>query len=99
MPDNPAFSFDSEGFIRRNPGYAWEKGFFQPLEMDFESRKIHPLHVYHWHPVLGIVEIECDFPLGRLPIWGNAKTFSFEPYYVTSLLPGAATRWHIRYQF
>jgi len=99
MPVNPAFSFDRDGFFRRNPDYAWEKGFYQPLEMDFSSAQKNPFRAYQWHPLIGIIEIECDFPLAKLPLWGNARTFSFEPFYDTHLLPGAAAIWSIRYQF
>jgi hypothetical protein len=99
MPDNPAFSFDRDGFVRRDPGYPWEKGFYQPLETDFKGDAARRLRVEQRHPLLGTLEIECDFPLARLPIWGNARTFSFEPFYEASLPPGAAASWSIRYRF
>ena len=97
MPGNPAFSFDGDGFVRRNPAYPWQNGFYQPLGIEAETPP--PLRVYQRHPLAGIVEIECDFPLAKLPIWGNARTFSFEPFYETTLAPGAGAAWSLRYQF
>jgi hypothetical protein len=45
------------------------------------------------------VRVECDFPLARLPVWGNARTTSFEPYFAMELPPGGAAVWAIRYGF
>jgi hypothetical protein len=95
MPRNPAFSIGSEGFVHRNPSYPWEKGFYQPLEMEYGS----PLSVYQWHPLLGILEVECDFPVAWMPLWGNARTFSFEPFYENRVPAGASAAWSIRYHF
>jgi hypothetical protein len=99
LPDNPAFSFDREGFLRRDPGYDWSKGYFQPLDMDFSIRQKRPLRVFQWHPLVGVIEIVCDFPLSKLPVWGNARTFSFEPFTETVLPSGASATWSVRYQF
>ncbi|HEX2613784.1 MAG TPA: hypothetical protein VHO02_09335 [Fibrobacteria bacterium] len=98
VPENPAFAPGADGVIRRAANYAWEKGFFQPLEAEWDK----PLKAEVAHPLLpfqGPVRVECDFPLARLPIWGNARTTSFEPYFATELLPGAAVTWAIRYGF
>jgi hypothetical protein len=95
VPPNPAFFLDDEGFLRRSPDFPWQDGFYQPLEAAFGQ----PLRAYTWHPLAGMVETECDFPLARLPVWGNARTFSFEPFHEISLLPGASAMWSIRYQF
>lgn len=95
MPANPAFGFDADGSLRRDPGFPWEQGFYQPLEAAFG----YPLRVEQFHPVLGKVTIACDFPLAWLPIWGNARTFSFEPFLETLLEPGATRSWSMRYTF
>jgi hypothetical protein len=95
VPPNPAFKMDEEGFIHRIPEYDWNKGFFQPLQSSFG----YPLHVEQKHPKLATIGIDCDFPLAWLPIWGNACTFSFEPYFHTVLQSGTKTSWAIRYRF
>jgi hypothetical protein len=38
-----------------------------------------------------------DFVPGFLPIWGNSRTFSFEPYYLGELRDGEQAEWTIRY--
>jgi hypothetical protein len=58
-----------------------------------------PLRVELPHPVAGSVRVECDWPLARLPVWGNARAFSFEPYHELTLQPGAVAGWSIRYSF
>jgi hypothetical protein len=95
MPANPAFGFDADGSLLRDPGFPWEQGFYQPLEMAFG----HPLQVEQFHPVLGTIRIECDFPLAWMPVWGNARTFSFEPYIDRAIVSGAKAVWSIRYIF
>lgn len=99
MPANPAFAFDRGGFVRRQPGYAWEKGFFQPLEFDAVAAGTFPFRVQQWHPRAGLLEVECGFPLAWLPIWGNARAFSFEPFHETRIEPGAEASWSVRYHF
>ena len=95
IPPNPALEFDADNFLRRRTGYDWSKGFFQPLQFSFG----HPLVVEQLHPKIGTVKVSCDFPLAWLPVWGNARTFSFEPYYHTVVEPGARTAWSIRTLF
>ena len=95
VPSNPAFEFDSENFLRRRPDYPWGEGFYQPLQLGFG----HPVRIEQRHPKVGTVEIFCDFPLAWMPVWGNANTFSFEPYLHTSVEPGASASWSIRYRF
>jgi hypothetical protein len=90
-----AFGLASDGVLTRNPGYPWERGFFQPLEAAFGR----PLRVEQFHPAIGTVLVACDFPLAWLPVWGNARTFSFEPYLEKTLAAGESASWGISYGF
>jgi hypothetical protein len=94
MPPNPALSFSADGTLRRNPSYDWAKGFYQPLDMAYGR----PLAAEQFHP-LGTVRIECDFPLAWMPVWGNANTYSFEPFHEVTVAPGETAAWSIRYDF
>jgi hypothetical protein len=40
-----------------------------------------------------------DFLPSFLPIWGNDRTFSFEPYFEKELAPGEGAEWNIEYRF
>ena len=95
VSSNPAFELDAENFVRRRPEYPWEKWFYQPLQLSYG----HPVRIEQRHPKIGTVDVSCDFPLAWMPIWGNANTFSFEPYLHTSVEPGASASWAIRYGF
>jgi hypothetical protein len=95
MPENPAFSFDADGTLRRNPEYAWEKGFYQPLDMEYGM----PLSAEQFHPRVGAVRVECDYPLAWMPVWGNANTYSFEPFHDVTVAAHGEAAWSIRYGF
>jgi hypothetical protein len=41
--------------------------------------------------------MDCHFPLAHLPIWGNERTVSFEPYFHTVVEPAQRTEWSIVY--
>jgi hypothetical protein len=81
------------GTLSRDPAYAWAAGCYQLLNIPFGA----PVDILQKHPALGEAKIECRFPVAWLPLWANANTVSFEPYYHTVLHPGNQTEWSIRY--
>jgi hypothetical protein len=95
VPSNPAFELRPDGFIQRRAGCNWSQGFYQPLQLCFG----YPVQVEQKLPKAGSVDVFCDFPLAWMPIWGNARAFSFEPCFHTVLEPGASASWAIRYRF
>ncbi|GIV79722.1 MAG: hypothetical protein KatS3mg050_4116 [Litorilinea sp.] len=90
------YYLDDAGYICRKSDYDWARGCYQAL--DFRPTG-DPLVVEQRHPVLGRVTAETDFAPSFLPIWGNDRTFSFEPYFQTELARHEAATWSIRYQF
>lgn len=92
-PASDAFRLDAQGFIATKREYDWKRGAFFPLSVTLGA----PCRMETPHPLLGQVEVRCDFPLAYLPIWANACTFSYEPFHHTVLDPGAESRWSIRY--
>jgi len=96
MPENPGYFFDPQGFVERKPGHDWVRGWFQPLEYE---RNGSSLTVVEKHPKVGEVITTTDFLPAFLPIWGNDRTFSFEPYFERRLAPGEEAGWSISYQF
>lgn len=95
LPANPAFSLEDGVTLIRDETYPWEKGSYQLLDMAWSE----PLAIRQYHPVIGHVEITCDFPVAKMPVWGNARTFSFEPYFETILAPGDHAEWGMEYGF
>ncbi len=95
LPENPGYALGSSGFIRMKDLPWDQRGHFQLLGHPGS----HPLAIVQRHPAAGLVAAWTDYVPGRLPIWGNRCTFSFEPYYERVLGPGAEARWSISYAF
>ena len=94
MPDNPGYVFAPSGFIARR-NFPDGRGYFQPLEMDAHA----PLVVIQKHPVIGLTTGTCSYVPTWMPIWGNANTFSWEPYLERTVAPGQTAEWWIDYDF
>jgi len=94
FPENDGFEFAESGFIARK-SWPWQKGHYQALDHDANS----PLTVQHIHPKLGLVVATTSYVPGFFPIWGNTKTFSWEPFLERTLAPGQHYSWWIDYQF
>jgi hypothetical protein len=82
------------GFIARS-GWPWRDGHYLPLDHDATA----PLVLLQRHPVLGIVAASCSYVPDFFPVWGNAITFSWEPFLERTVAPGQAHEWWIDYFF
>ncbi len=51
------------------------------------------------HPGVGSVTFATSFAPSACVIWGNDRTFSFEPYLALDLAPGDERAWHLTYRF
>lgn len=96
MPENPGYSVNIDGFVARKAGYDWPHGWFQQLDY---AKSGADMEVTQIHDAVGEVKVTTDFLPSFLPIWGNDKTFSFEPYFTRDLARGEGTAWSITYQF
>ena len=97
VPENPGFAKDADGWICRKDGHAWEAGCF--VELAYDPSASRALRVEQSHPVVGTVTVRADFAPTSFPIWGNDRTFSFEPYWERTLAPGESAEWAIEYTF
>ncbi len=77
LSDNPAYFIKSGGLIEMNRHYNWREGYFQLLE-NCQGREFMAIQL---HPQLGQIHVTGDFPLLKVAIWANDRTFSFEPFY------------------
>jgi hypothetical protein len=94
MPDNPGFILAPSGFIQRL-GWPWSDGHYQPLDHRAQA----PLVVTQRHPQLGLVAAHCSYVPSYFPIWGNTRTFSWEPFLERLLAPDQELSWSIDYDF
>lgn len=95
MPENAGYFINDEGFICQKAEYEWAKGYYQAL--DFEATD--GISVIEKHPTVGEVITTTDFAPDFLPVWSNANTLSFEPYFDAQLGKGESAAWRISYQF
>jgi hypothetical protein len=94
FPENPGYMMAPSGFIARK-NWPWHGGPYQALDHAATTNLV----VMQKHPKLGLVGATCSYIPSFFPIWGNANTFSWEPFLERSLAPGQATSWWIDYDF
>jgi hypothetical protein len=94
FPDNPGYALAGSGFIRRRDG-PWSTGYYQALDLAATA----PLVILQRHPTLGLVAGSCSYAPTFLPIWGNPRTFSWEPFLECNVANGQTTSWSIDYDF
>eukprot|EP01045_Picozoa_sp_COSAG04_P020844 COSAG04_NODE_2182_length_4606_cov_3.538052_1_plen_366_part_00 len=94
-PGNDGFEVGESGYVRRR-GWPWDSAHFQALDHGDEPR---PLGVIARHPLVGMVASQCSYCPSLLPIWGNAVTYSWEPYLDRTLSAGQRAEWWIEYEF
>jgi len=51
------------------------------------------------HPLLGMVSATCSYVPAFFPIWGNERTFSWEPFIERTLYENQELEWWISYDF
>ncbi len=95
LPIAGGFDFNDKEDLLRMENIDWKNGCFQLLNLPFGS----PMEFYPKHPLLGEMQVKCPFPLAWMPVWGNDRTLSLEPYHHTVVLANAISEWSIQYQF
>jgi hypothetical protein len=96
MPENPGYFVNPEGYITRKKEHDWRRGWFQPVDYQKADSS---LTTVEKHPKVGQVTVVTDYLPSFLPIWGNDRTFSFEPYTERELAGGEEAAWSIEYTF
>jgi len=51
------------------------------------------------HPVVGLVAASLSYIPRYFPIWGNARTFSWEPFHERTIWEEQEAEWSIDYHF
>jgi hypothetical protein len=92
-PDNAGYEM-RDGTICMKADYPWVKGLFHVLCVPLTK-----LRFTVPHPVVGSIDLKTDYDVVRCAIWGNARTFSFEPFMQRAIVPGEETSWGIYTDF
>jgi hypothetical protein len=92
---NPGFRIDDQGILVMQEDYPWPKGLFEIVSGAEGSR----FSALQYHSKSGGIRVWGDFPLSKLAIWANDRTFSFEPFYEGRLAINDETRWTLTYDF
>ncbi|MFH1567440.1 MAG: hypothetical protein ABIL09_05510 [Gemmatimonadota bacterium] len=92
--DDPAYEVGASGFIRRK-GWPWTEGKYLPLDHAARANLV----VLQRHPVVGMVAGICSYAPASFPIWGNPRTFSWEPFLEHTVGAKQTLSWHIDYHF
>lgn len=93
LPVNPAFFINQQNCLEMNSTHNWREGYFQFLE-GCQNEKFSALQ---FHPQLPQLQVVGDFPLLKVAIWANDRTFSFEPFYQDIVLVGDEKCWRLEY--
>jgi len=93
LPDNAGFRINADGFIERIAGHDWSRGVF----VQVDGVKGHLIEAAMRHPTAVEITVQGDFPMSAMPIWGNARTVSFEPYLEDTVAPDAEVEWSLSY--
>jgi hypothetical protein len=92
--EDEGYRLGDNGFIARK-GWPWQKGYYLSLN----HTPTHNLVVFQKHPKLGLVAGTCSYAPDYFPIWGNPRTFSWEPYLEHTVGHGQEFSWWIDYEF
>jgi hypothetical protein len=94
MPESLGYLLKEDGHVYRKPTHDWSRGCYCALDLKTHDRVLHAIQRY---PQFSEIAVETDFPPSALPIWGNDRTFSFEPYFERTLSANEEAHWGVAY--
>jgi len=98
LPENPGYELLENGFLRMKH-LPWNRAENENHFLLVGHPGDRPVSFIQKHPATSIVTAACDYVPSRLPVWGNSRTFSFEPYYERNLSQQDTARWSMTYDF
>jgi hypothetical protein len=94
LEENPGFSCDAGGELRMRPEHDWNAGCYTHILPPHGGG---PFSLDLIHPSAGMIRLEGDFIPVKIALWGNARTFSPEPFVERTLAPGESFCWSLTY--
>ncbi|ATC64617.1 hypothetical protein CMV30_11980 [Nibricoccus aquaticus] len=95
LAENPGFALSDNCLTQKRRFHDVKDGHFDQLKLPAEKN----LEARLSHPALNQIDFSTSFPPDECVIWGNANTFSIEPYLSITLAPGEVRQWQLRYDF
>ena len=96
VPADSAYEVLDSGFVGLKAAAGWNRsGHFQELSFEPGERLV----ALQRHPKVGLVAVTFSYTPSYFPIWGNANTFSFEPYTEGTIASGDSAKWSVAYDF
>ncbi|MEI8093874.1 MAG: hypothetical protein WCG80_06640 [Spirochaetales bacterium] len=96
LPEHRGFGLDSTGWVFRR-AVPWTEASLVRVEYGAEAPATQTF--LQRHPKLGMVAARFDYAPQKVVLWGNDRTFSFEPYLHRELPRGETTEWTATYDF
>ena len=95
LEPNAPFLVDAEQWVMMHPGYRWREGYF----LETHGADGIQLRALQHHPHVTRIRLTGDFPLMKIALWANDRTFSIEPFISATLQTGEELEWSMRYTF
>ena len=95
LAENPGFALNGRTLTQKRKFLNGQDGHMDFLKLPSGKTFTAQLR----HPALNRLEFACSFVPAECIVWGNANTFSLEPYQTIDLAPGQTLKWHLRYVF
>jgi hypothetical protein len=95
LEPNAPFFVDAKEWVMMRPGYRWQEGYF----LETHGSDGNQLHALQHHPHVTRIRLTGDFPLMKIALWANDRTFSIEPFISATLQTGEELEWSMRYTF
>ena len=90
VPEGTTYSVGSAGYLRC-------RDFGGRMSAPVACGSAGPLVVLQRHPRLGLVVARFSYSAGHVLVWGNERTFSFEPYLERTVGVGSDMEWRVEY--
>jgi hypothetical protein len=92
LPDGTTYSMGPAGYLRCSD-------IGRRMSVPVACGSSGPLVVLQRHRRLGLIVARFSYPAGHIIVWGNERTFSFEPYLERTVGVGADMEWRVEYHF
>ncbi len=96
LPENPGFALHDGRLTQKRRFKSPADGH---MDRGLQLPSARTMQAKLAHPSLEYITFSTSFVPSACVIWGNDRTFSFEPYLTLNLVPGESREWSLDYDF